>query len=68
MRGGFPYNHCGRKVVDSPKSSRTGTVTNVSHAGFPEVDGVAVAWVELEGGEVFDPYGVREKHLAERAK
>jgi len=65
MPGGFRYSDVrGRKVKDSPVGA--GDVTNVSMAGFPEVDGVAVAWLEFEDGEIFDPHGVRDEHLKRR--
>lgn len=54
------------KVVDSPVGP--GEVTGVSDRGFPQVNGVTVAWLEYGDGEIFDPHCVREKHLADRAE
>lgn len=52
----------GDKVKFSPLGA--GTVTDISDAGYPRVDGVAVAWVEMEGGGVYDPRNVRPKLTA----
>lgn len=64
--GGFRYEWARRKIKDSPKGA--GEITDISMAGYPEVDGVAVAWVEFEDGEVFDPGNVRPITLAKREK
>lgn len=61
------YIEIGDAVKDSPQGA--GTVTGITDAGYPQVNGVAVAWLELAGGELyFDPKGVREKHKAQRAQ
>lgn len=54
----------GAKVKDSPVGP--GKITAFTMAGFPQVNDVGVAWLELESGEILDPRGVRERHLAER--
>lgn len=54
----------GAKVKDSPQGA--GSITSFTERGFPRVNDVAVGWLDLETGETFDPYGVRERHLAER--
>ena len=56
----------GDAVKDSPQGA--GTVTDITDAGFPRVNHVAVAWLERDDGAIFDPRGVREKHLAQRAQ
>ena len=59
------YIEIGDAVKDSPRGA--GTVTGVTDAGYPQVNGVAVAWLELAGGELyFDPKGVRQVHKAQR--
>lgn len=62
----FNHGNVCREVKDSPVGS--GRVTAVADTGFPRVNGVAVAWLEFLDGDVFDPYGVRERHLAHRAQ
>lgn len=59
------YIEVGDKVKDSPQG--TGAITDITDAGYPRVNGVAVAWLEREDGAVFDPRRVRDKHLAARA-
>lgn len=56
----------GDAVSDSAVGA--GTITGITDACFPQVNHVAVAWLECADGTVFDPHGVREKHIAERAK
>jgi hypothetical protein len=48
----------GMKVIDSPVGP--GEITDVTGAGFPEVNDVAVAWAFLEEG-VFDPRRIAPK-------
>lgn len=52
----------GDKVKFSPRGP--GVVTDITDAGYPQVDHVAVAWVEMEDGGVFDPRNVRPKLTA----
>ena len=59
------YLEVGDVVKDSPQGA--GTITGITDAGYPRVNGVAVAWLEREDGAVFDPRRVRDKHLAARA-
>lgn len=60
------YIEIGDAVKDSPRGA--GTVTGITEAGYPQVNGVAVAWLELSVGELyFDPKGVRQVHKAQRA-
>jgi hypothetical protein len=60
------YIEIGDVVKDSPKGA--GTVTDISDAGYPRVNHVAVAWMERDDSAIFDPRGVRGKHLAQRAQ
>lgn len=57
------------EVGDVAKDSATGpgAVTGITDAGYPQVNHIAVAWLEREDGAVFDPRGVRAKALSERA-
>ncbi|WP_087865856.1 hypothetical protein [Comamonas thiooxydans] len=55
----------GDTVKDSPRGP--GTITGVTAAGFPQVNHVAVAWLERTDGVIFDPRGVREAAI-ERAR
>lgn len=59
------YLEEGDEVVDSPMGS--GIVTDITQAGYPRVNNVAVAWLERADGAIFDPRNVRAQHLAERA-
>lgn len=59
------YIEVGDAVKDSPNGP--GTVTDITDAGYPRVNHVAVAWMERDDGAVFDPRGVRDKALAQRA-
>lgn len=56
------YLTIGDTVAASPVGA--GTITNITDAGFPQVDHIAVSWLERTDGAVFDPFGVRDKHLA----
>lgn len=56
----------GGAAKDSPVGP--GKLTGWSAAGYPQVNGVAVAWLVLEDGRVFDPNGVMDRHLAGRGK
>lgn len=62
----FGRENVHREVKDSPAGP--GWVTAVADSGFPRVNGVAVAWLEFVDGSVFDPYGVRDRHLIHRAR
>lgn len=53
--------------VISDSAVGAGTITGITDAGFPQVNHIAVAWLECEDGTFFDPHGVREKHIGERA-
>lgn len=53
-------------VKDSPVGP--GKIYGFSHAGYPQVNCVAVAWCEMEDGTIFDPDGVRDEHIARRAR
>lgn len=55
----------GERVKDSPMGA--GVLTGITERGMPQIDHVAVAWIEAEDGGIFDPFGVRDKHIAERA-
>ena len=59
------YLEVGDAVKDSPTGP--GTITGITDAGYPQVNHIAVAWLERDGGAVFDPRGVRSKALADRA-
>lgn len=59
MKGGFPLDRSRIPVIDSPIGP--GHVTNVNMAGYPDVNGVTVAWLIQSDGWVFDPAGVRKK-------
>lgn len=60
------YITIGDPVKDSPQGA--GTVTDITEAGYPRVNHVAVAWMERADGVIFDPRGVRDRHLAARAQ
>ena len=59
------YLEIGDAVKDSPTGP--GTITDITDAGYPRVNHIAVAWLERDDGAVFDPRGVRSKALADRA-
>ncbi len=59
------YLEVGDSVKDSPTGS--GTVTGITEAGYPQVNQIAVAWLEREDGAVFDPRAVRAKALSDRS-
>ncbi|RJQ25735.1 hypothetical protein C4577_05055 [Candidatus Parcubacteria bacterium] len=54
------------RVVDSPMHRkfphRDNQITNITMAGYPELDGVAVAWLEFEDGEVFNK-DLRDRYI-----
>lgn len=52
----------GDTVKDSPRGP--GTITGITAAGFPQVNHVAVAWLERTDGVIFDPRGVRKAAIA----
>jgi hypothetical protein len=58
------YLEIGDAVKDSPTGP--GTITDITDAGYPRVNHIAVAWLERDDGAVFDPRGVREKAIADR--
>lgn len=58
--GHFPPEWFGKKVKDSPIGP--GEVSGVTAARYPQVNGVAVAWLEFEDGTVFDPFLQRSRH------
>ncbi len=45
----------GDTVADSPNGP--GTITDITDAGYPQVNGVAVARLKRTDGATFDPYG-----------
>lgn len=49
----------GNKVVNSPIGA--GRITGMTLADYPKVNDVAVAWLVLEDGRVFDPHSALEK-------
>lgn len=51
----------GYKVKNSPMGA--GEITGFSQRGFPQVAHVTVAWLELENGDIFDPYDVMNKQV-----
>jgi hypothetical protein len=59
------YIEIGDAVKDSPNGC--GTVTDITDAGYPRVNHIAVAWLERDDGAIFDPRGVRSDALAKRA-
>jgi len=59
------YIEIGDVVKDSPNGP--GIVTSFSDAGYPRVNHVAVAWLELDDGAIFDPRLVRSAAIARRA-
>ena len=59
------YINIGERVKDSPLGA--GILTGVTERGMPQIDHVAVAWIETEDGGIFDPFGVRDDQLAKRA-
>lgn len=60
------YLEVGDTVKDSPVGP--GTVTGITDAGYPQINYIAVAWIECDDGSVYDPWGVRENALAARQK
>lgn len=60
------YIEIGDAVSDSPLGA--GSVTGITDAGYPQVNGVAVAWLERGDGVIFDPRAVREKAIAQRTQ
>lgn len=51
----------GERVKDSPMGA--GVLTGITERGMPQINHVAVAWIETEDGGIFDPFGVRDKHI-----
>ena len=45
----------GDPIKDSPVGP--GTMTGITEAGYPQVNHVAVTWLEREDGAVYDPHG-----------
>ena len=58
------YLEAGDVAKDSPTGP--GTITGITDAGYPQVNHIAVAWLERDDGAVFDPRGVRGKAIASR--
>lgn len=56
----------GDLVQQSPVGS--GKITDFSDRGYPRVNFVAVAWLVLESGEVYDPHGVKPNELEVRSE
>lgn len=56
----------GDTVADSGMGP--GEITGFSERGFPMVNRVTCAWLIRTDGARFDPYGVADKHIAERAE
>ena len=56
----------GQKVIESPVGS--GVITDFTERGLPRVNDVAVAWLRLEDGTLFDPFRQYEKHKAENTR
>lgn len=55
------------KIVDSPlhranPNRDSSTITSITRAGYPCLNGVAVAWLEFEDGEVFNK-DLRDDHI-----
>lgn len=59
------YLSIGDTVADSGMGA--GEITGFSERGFPQVNRVTCAWLIRTDGARFDPYGVADKHIAERA-
>lgn len=55
----------GDRVKDSPLGA--GILTGITERGMPQIDHIAVAWIEAEDGGIFDPFGVREQQISKRA-
>lgn len=51
----------GMKVTASPQGP--GEITSITDRGMPRVGEVAVAWVRLENGSVYDPFFVADEYL-----
>lgn len=49
----------GDLVQQSPVGS--GKITDFTDRGYPRVNHVAVAWLVLQDGRVYDPHGVKER-------
>lgn len=45
----------GKAIKHSPVGS--GEITDITEAGYPQVNGVAVAWLVFEDGCTFNPFG-----------
>ena len=59
------YIQVGDTVAESPVGP--GTVTDITDAGYPRVNHVAVACLKRTDGVVFDPYGHYAKKEATNA-
>ncbi len=55
----------GTRVTASPAGP--GVITGYSERGLPQVNEVTVAWATVEGGSLYDPFGVKAKADAEAA-
>jgi hypothetical protein len=59
------YIEVGDIVKDSPMGA--GTVTGITHAGYPQPNEVAVGWLLTEHDELFDPNNRAPKAFKEVA-
>lgn len=59
------YLEVGDTVADSGMGA--GVITGFTERGYPQVNNVACAWLIRTDGARFDPNGVADRHIAERA-
>ncbi len=52
------YLEIGDIVEDSPVGS--GEITDFTDRGYPRVNNIAVAWLKLKSGDLYDPHGHRK--------
>lgn len=55
----------GTKVIDSPVGC--GIVTGFTERGLPQVNHIAVVWLDAEDGTIVDAFGNRERLKALRS-
>lgn len=60
------YLAVGDTIADSPVGP--GTISDVTDAGYPQVDGVAVVWVKRTDGILWDPLKKYNQTIARRAQ
>lgn len=60
------YLSINEAVADSPVGP--GSITDFTDVGYPRVNGIAVSWLDCQDGTIFDPHGVRDGHLTQRAQ